>query len=146
MSESIATVTATVEGEQVEDNNEIARGGLSSLLGSIFDDEDVSVVIHEVHDEEQVEDLKARYSDRWEARVESESEGEGEDRDDSGLNPIIGLTAVECPDCEHAQVADKTAGKYQCAECLTRFGSIEATFHAAGDDPREAGATVHEAY
>lgn len=63
-----------------------------------------------------------------------------------GFNPIVALTAVECPNCGHAEAANKTAGKYQCADCLTRFGPTQATYHGPGDDPRDDGATAHEAY
>lgn len=70
MTEHIATVTASVEGEQVENENAIKRRGLASLLGSIFNDDDVSVTIHEVHNIDQVEDLRNRYTRRWNARVE----------------------------------------------------------------------------
>lgn len=142
----IATVSATIEGEQVEDHTEIDRRGLSSILGAIFDDEDVSFVVHEVHDEEQIEDLKARYSNRWEARVEDDSEDDGSE--EFGFGPIVGLTAVECPDCGYAEVADTPMGvsEHQCSNCLSRFGSARATFHAPGDDPRDVGADVHEAY
>lgn len=64
-----------------------------------------------------------------------------------GFNPIVALTAVECSECGHAHVADKdVTGKYQCPECLTRFGSVRAEIHGPGEDPRDAGATVHEAY
>lgn len=63
-----------------------------------------------------------------------------------GFNPIVAQAAVECPSCGYAEVAQKTAGEYQCSDCLEQFGPTEAIFHSAGDDPRDAGATVHEAY
>src|SRR5699024_8870957 len=127
------------------DHSEVSRRDVSSMLGSIFDDEDVSFVVHEVHDEEQIEDLKARYSERWDARVEEQSDG---DTDEFGFSPIVGLTAVECPDCGYAEVADTPMGvsEYQCSNCLSRFASTRATFHSPGDDPRDVGADVHEVY
>lgn len=70
--EGIATITATLEGEQVKDHESANRGDLTSLLGSIFTDGDVSVTIHEVHDMDQLEDVKARYESRYNARVTEE--------------------------------------------------------------------------
>jgi len=73
----IANVTATKEGETLEDNANIGRPALCNLLN--YADE---IVIHAIHDGEVVEDVKARYSspgisgehdDRWAEKVEMEA-------------------------------------------------------------------------
>jgi DNA-directed RNA polymerase subunit RPC12/RpoP len=63
-----------------------------------------------------------------------------------GFNAIVALTAVECPACGYAEVAEQVADEYQCADCLTRYRGVEAEVHGPGDDPRDAGATVNDIY
>lgn len=70
--DGIATISASVEGEQVKDNESGNRGDITSLLGSIFDDDDIEVTIHDVHDHGQLNDIKARYDRRYKARVMEE--------------------------------------------------------------------------
>jgi len=67
--DGIATITATLEGETVEDNSVVNRGSLTSLLASLFDNDDVSITIHDIHNTDQIEDIKARYEQRYNARV-----------------------------------------------------------------------------
>lgn len=70
--DGIATITASVEGEQVKDHESANRGDISSLLGTIFDDDDVAMTIHDVHNDEQLTDIQNRYEQRYKARVTEE--------------------------------------------------------------------------
>jgi len=149
MTDAIATVTATVEGEQVETESDVNRGTLTSLLGSIFENEDVAVVVHEIHNDDQIEDIKSRYADRWNARVEMDTDNDESNHDGEtyGFNPIVALETVICPDCGFAEVATTDAtGHYQCSDCLNRYTASEATIVAAGDDPREEATDYLDAY
>lgn len=66
----IANITATLDGKQVEANNDVSRTDLCSLLSSTFEDDNVDIVVHEYLDEELIEDVKSRYPHRWDARVQ----------------------------------------------------------------------------
>jgi len=63
-----------------------------------------------------------------------------------GLNSIVALTAVECPACGYAEVAEQVADERQCSDCLNRYKRVEGVIHAPGEDPRDAGATVNSIY
>lgn len=150
MTDAIATITATLEGEQVETDSDVNRGTLTSLLGTVFDNDDVEVVVHDIHDNEQIEDIQARYGDRWDARVEMDTSDEDDDNDGTetyGFNPLVALEVVECPECGFVDLDNTDAtGHYQCWSCLTRFTPSEAEFSAPGDDPRDDAADFYEVY
>ena len=71
MAHQIANVTATFDGDQVEDHDDITSPDFASLLQA--GDE---IIVHEIHDETQVQKLKKRYSykNRWQDKVTLKTE------------------------------------------------------------------------
>lgn len=113
----IANVTATYDGEQVEDHDDIGRGAFDSLLHS--GDE---IVIHEVHDQDQLDDLKERYSDDWEETVVFADDGEDQSEEQDTDESLFASDDSECRhvDCEEepkmAAKCDTGQTKYYCGD------------------------------
>lgn len=64
----LATVTATKDDGPLEENGDVTRSDLCSLMR--YADE---IVLHEVHDEMWCADVKRRYPDRWDAKVDEQA-------------------------------------------------------------------------
>jgi hypothetical protein len=72
----VANVTATHSGELVEVNEDIGSTKFASLL---FNGDEI--VIHDVHNEEWMQDKKERYGDEWDEKVRFEVGDDGGDED-----------------------------------------------------------------
>lgn len=126
----VANVTATKDEETLENTADISEDDLAALLD--YADE---ILVHEVHDEEWVEDRKSRYSAEWDEKVTvlggENTEDESTEEDD--------VDDSDAPECRHARC---DAGATKKAVCDTGQEKHYCDDHAGG---RKAGhATVEE--
>jgi len=120
----IANVTATYDGEQVEDHDDVTRGAFSSLLHS--GDE---IVIHEVHDQDQVGDLEERYTDDWEEKVTVKTSAEGDEGDEAEQEEDQNVAGDDDNECRHV---DCDGDANMVAHCDTGQKKHYCHEHAGG--------------
>jgi len=93
---TVANITATYDGELVEINEDVRSSALCTLLSN--GDE---IVIHEIHDEEYIEELRTfRYPAEWEdkirfedstADIEPDADEENEDTKDDEAETCLNV-------------------------------------------------------
>lgn len=99
----VANVTATKDGETLENAADIKETQLACLL-----DYADQILVHEVHNEEWFEDRKARYPSEWDEKVtvlaesDDESDANTDDEDDDG------------PSCRHVRCDETATQKAVC--------------------------------
>lgn len=124
----VANVTATKDGETLENAADVSESDLAALLDYADD-----ILVHEVYNEEWVEDRKARYPAEWDGKVTllTDTTGEGEGSK-NGENDDEGTT------CRHADCDADATQKAVCEQGQEKHYCDE---HAGG---RRAGHALVE--
>lgn len=81
MTREIANVTATFDGELVEEEDDVSKVALCSLVGAGDCGSTSTVTVHEIHDEDEFADVRRRYSNEFEEVVTMDVDGEDKDDD-----------------------------------------------------------------
>jgi hypothetical protein len=122
---TIANVTATKDDETLENAADIKATDLAALLD--YADE---VLVHEVHQEEWVEDRKARYPEEWAEKVTMLAEPEDNPADDEDCD--VG------PTCRNANCDETATQKAVCDQGQEKhYCDDHAGGHRAGHAPVE---------
>ena len=123
----IANVTATKDDETLENAADITDTDLACLL-----DYADQIIVHEIHNEEWVEDRKARYPTEWEEKVTvlAESSAESGAETDDGEEDEATCRNVNCDETPTQKaICDQGQEKHYCDE--------HAGGHRAGHAPVE---------
>jgi hypothetical protein len=120
----VANVTATKDGETLENAADIKATDLATLLG--YADQ---ILVHEVYEEEWVEDRKARYPAEWDEKVTVLADSDDETDEERGEH---------APTCRNVN-CDKTATqKAICDQGQEKhYCDDHAGGHRAGHAPVE---------
>lgn len=122
---TIANVTATKDDETLENAADIKATDLAALL-----DYADKVLVHEVHQEEWVEDRKARYPEEWAEKVTMLAEPEDNSADDENGDDGPTCRNVNCDKtATQKAVCDQGQEKHYCDD--------HAGGHRAGHAPVE---------
>ena len=106
----VANVTATKDGETLENAADITDTDLACLL-----DYADQILVHEIHIEEWAEDRKARYPDEWDEKVTvlAESDDESDADDEDGETP--NCRNVNCDEtATQKAICDQGQEKHYC--------------------------------
>lgn len=94
MTREIANVTATFDGELVEEKDDVSKVALCSLVGAGDCGSTSTVTVHEIHDEDEFADVRRRYSNEFEELVTMDVDGEDNDDDSNGAGDEENITEL----------------------------------------------------